>query len=131
MLPVPPTGGGVVPEGSVPDIENPYEFEESLIKPASQEAHSWLTRDPVLSNITKQELLEARIGLELVGLLDHLGLENSKKAFLADINGIFVLSRGKEGFWVRMMRTSISELKGWKQEDVEKKGFKWLFRKKQ
>ena len=112
------------------ETDNPYEFEENLIKPASQVQYDWLSRDPVLSNITAKQLLEVRLGLELVQLLDYLHLPDAKSAFLADIQAIFVVSRGVDGFWTRMMRTSISELKGWKQEDVDKKGFRWLFRKK-
>ncbi len=121
-----------VPEAPGPDLnetENPYEFETNLIKPASEKDYPWLSRDAVLSNINAKQLIEIRLGLELVQLLEHLDLPDAKTAFLADIQAILVVSRGVDGFWTRMMRTSISELKGWKQDDVEKKGFRWLFRK--
>ena len=116
--------------GVIAEYESLLEFESHLINPASEKAHTWLTRDAVLSNITTQQLLEIRIGLELVQILKHLGLKEAQDVFLADINALLVASRGVDGFHTKMMHTNISELKGMKPEDIEKKGFRWLFQKR-
>lgn len=112
------------------ELDSPYDFETHLINPASEKGYDWLNRDAVLGNITDKQLFELRLNLELVQLLDYLNLEDAKAAFLADAKALLVISRSREGFWTRMMRTSISELKGYRPEDVEKKGFKWLFKRK-
>jgi len=121
------------PIGNIPqEYDNSLEFESHLINPASEKTHEWLNRDAVLSNLKENEVFEVKAGLELVKLLDHLQLFDARDAFLADIEATLVVSRGREGFWTKMMRTSISELKGYRNNPDEKKkdsGWKHSFRK--
>jgi len=45
--------------------DTPYEFEQSLLNPASELDHDWLNRDAVLSNIDKTEKFEVRARVSL------------------------------------------------------------------
>ena len=111
-----------------PEYDNSLDFESHLINPASEKKNSWLNRDPVLSNLTNTEVLQAKAGLELIKLLDYLKLYDARDAFLADIEAMFVISRGRDGFWTKMMRTSITDstLKGYKDNpDDKKKDSRW------